>query len=59
MVLGIYNPPPDQIWYYEINNEMPQLYLNQFTVIPICSNLIGYSIYDDNNGISENTDLTI
>jgi len=38
---------------------MPQLYLNQFTVIPICSNLIGYSIYDDNNGISENTDLTI
>jgi len=59
MVLGIESPPFDNIWYYEINNALPYFYLDQFTGIPSCANLIGYKIYDDNNGLIENTDLNI
>jgi len=31
----------------------------RFSGIPACATIIGYKIYDDNNGLTENTDLTI
>ena len=60
MVLGMASPPVDHKWEYQINDSPPSITMDPFTITGAnCADIINYKIYDDINGIIENTVLDI